>query len=255
MLKTVWQCQYIMVITSIRLTLSYLELSVNIPRQINDKKTRLIMFDLDGTLVDSVPDLAFAIDSMLSALGRPVSGEKNVRNWVGNGAAMLVKRALSRQMSPVAVEEQLYKNAYGLFLEYYQQANGSRSVLYPNVAETLAQLRKTVPYLALITNKPEQFTGPLLDCHGLSGFDLVLCGDTLPKRKPDPAPILHCLHTLGCDAEESVMVGDSVSDIKAAQSANVPVICVNYGYNQGEDLSAYHPDYLIENFEQLQQIR
>jgi len=209
------------------------------------------MFDLDGTLVDSVPDLTFAIDAMLSDLGRPAAGLDRVSNWVGNGAAMLVKRALSQQMTPRDIDEQLYQEAYALFLAHYQQVNGRKSVLYPKVTETLTQIRKAFPYVALITNKPEQFTQPLLDYHRLPEFDLIVCGDTLAKRKPHPEPVLHCLNTFGCTAEESVMVGDSVSDIKAAQAANVPVICVNYGYNQGEDLSAYRPDRLIQHFEQL----
>ena len=209
------------------------------------------MFDLDGTLVDSVPDLAFAVDAMLSDLGMPIAGLDRVSNWVGNGAAMLVKRALSQQMIPVEIEEPLYQEASSLFFTHYQQVNGRKSVLYPKVAETLTQIRKAFPYMALITNKPEQFTQALLDYHHIPGFDLVVCGDTLTNRKPHPEPVLHCMNTFGCTTEESVMVGDSVSDIKAAQAANVPIICVNYGYNQGEDLSAYRPNRLIEHFEQL----
>ena len=210
-----------------------------------------MMFDLDGTLVDSVPDLTFAVDEMLKDLGRPIAGLEKVKNWVGNGAAMLVKRALSQQMVPMAIDEALYQTASDLFFQHYQQVNGRKSVLYPKVSETLVQLRETIPYLALITNKPEQFTQPLLDHHGLPSFDVVICGDTLAKRKPDPEPVLHCLKSLNCKASESVMVGDSLSDIKAAQGAGVPVICVEYGYNQGEDLSAYKPNKLIQNFGQL----
>ncbi|MFT5716177.1 MAG: phosphoglycolate phosphatase [Oleiphilaceae bacterium] len=209
------------------------------------------MFDLDGTLVDSVPDLSFAVDAMLGELGRPIAGLENVSRWVGNGAAMLVKRALSQQMIPVEIEASLYQEAYRLFLDYYQQVNGSKSTLYPAVAETLVEIRNAFPYLALVTNKPAQFTQPLLDYHRLPQFDLIVCGDTLAKRKPHPEPVLHCLNTFGCSVEESVMVGDSVSDIKAAQAANVPVICVSYGYHQGENLSAYRPDRLIQSFEQL----
>jgi len=227
------------------------EIALNILQQVSIKNPRLIMFDLDGTLVDSVPDLTFAVDAMLCELDKPIVGLDCVSNWVGNGAAVLVKRALSQQMIPIEIDEQLYQEAYGLFLVHYQQVNGRKSILYPKVAETLAQIRESFPYLALITNKPEQFTQPLLDYHRLPKFDLVVCGDTLAKRKPDPEPVLHCLNTFGCEAAESVMVGDSVSDIKAAQAANVPVICVEYGYNQGEDLSTYHPDRLIQNFEQL----
>lgn len=209
------------------------------------------MFDLDGTLVDSVPDLAFAVDAMLSELGEPLVGIDKVRHWVGNGALMLVKRALSQDMTPKPIDDDFLAKAMSLFFDFYQQVNGSRSKLYPEVLETLLALRKTIPFMALVTNKPEQFTQPLLDHHQLPEFDLVVCGDTLPIRKPDPAQLLYCLEKLGCRAEESLMVGDSVSDIKAAKAANMPIVCVNYGYHQGEDLSAYGPDLLIESFGEL----
>lgn len=224
---------------------------MNTLQQVTINPPRLLMFDLDGTLVDSVPDLCFAVDAMLKDLGRPSVGIEKVSLWVGNGAAMLVKRALSQQMIPIEMDASLFKNAYGLFLKHYKQINGRQSVLYPKVVETLIALRKQYPYMALITNKPEQFTQPLLDYHHLPKFDLVVCGDTLEKRKPHPEPILHCMRLLDCSANESVMVGDSVSDIKAAQAAKVPIICVNYGYNQGENLASYQPDRLIQNFGEL----
>ena len=214
-------------------------------------KPRLIMFDLDGTLVDSVPDLAFAVDAMLAEIGEAEAGLEQVRLWVGNGAQMLVKRALSRNMIPIDIDDARLEQATGSFFRHYQQVNGLRSQLYPQVLETLTHLRNTVPYLALVTNKPELFTQPLLDHHQLPLFDLVVCGDTLASKKPDPAQLLYCLEIFGCHPQETLMVGDSLSDIKAAQAANIPIICVKYGYNQGEDLSAYQPELLIEGFDEL----
>lgn len=224
---------------------------MNTLEQVSTQKIRLIMFDLDGTLVDSVPDLAFAIDAMLLDMGRSFAGLNKVRLWVGNGAAMLVKRALSDNVKPVELDESVYEKGYALFLKYYQQVNGKQSQLYPKVLETLTQLRQTFPYLAIITNKPEQFTQPLLDHHGLPKFDLLVCGDTLSTRKPDPAQLIYCLEKLGCRVEEAIMVGDSVNDIKAAKAAHVPIVCVNYGYHQGENLLDHGPDKLIESFDEL----
>ena len=215
------------------------------------KQARLIMFDLDGTLIDSVPDLAFAVDCMLVDLQREKAGQDKVRHWVGNGAAMLVKRALSNKMIPKKVDGELFQQAYQSFLDHYQDVGGRQSKLYPHVSKTLKQLREHYPYLAVITNKPEQFTPALLKAHDLPEFDLILCGDSLPEKKPHPAPLLHCMNTLGCHVSESIMVGDSLSDIKAAKAAGVAVICVEYGYHQGEDLSSYQPEALISSFDEL----
>lgn len=219
--------------------------------QFREKKIKLMMFDLDGTLVDSVPDLAWAVDAMLADLNEARAGIDQVRLWVGNGAQMLVKRALSHSMEPAELDPTKFQVAMDLFYNHYSEVNGSKSELYPGVKETLNILRKRIPYLALVTNKPEQFTQPLLDRHQLPKFDLLVCGDTLPERKPHPAQLLYCMHSLGCKAEESLMVGDSLSDIKAAQAAGVRMICVSYGYHQGLDLSAYFPDLMIDEFEEL----
>ncbi len=224
---------------------------MNLINILTKNKPRLIMFDLDGTLVDSVPDLSYAIDAMLEELDMPKAGQEHIRHWVGNGAAMLVKRALTGKMIPHEIAESLFHKANALFLRHYQLVNGQKSTLYPGVLATLKTLRESVSFLALITNKPEQFTQALLDYHHLPKFDVLVCGDTLAKKKPDPDPILHCLDVLKCDANESIMVGDSVSDIKAAKAANVPIICVNYGYNQGENLSDYYPEFLIHSFDEL----
>lgn len=224
---------------------------MTLSERLKTQKFKLIMFDLDGTLVDSVPDLAFAVDAMLDELGEPTVGIDQVRLWVGNGAEMLVKRALSRNMLPKDIDKTYLEKAMAVFFTCYEKVNGSKSRLYPNVLETLQRLRKEIPYLALVTNKPEQFTQPLLDYHQLPQFDLVVCGDTLPNRKPSPEQLLYCMNILECEPKESLMVGDSVSDIKAAKAANVPIVCVSYGYNQGEDLTKYQPEHIVDGFAEL----
>lgn len=211
-------------------------------------KPRLIMFDLDGTLVDSVPDLAMAITAMLADLNQAPAEVEQVRLWVGNGAEMLVRRALTKSMVPEWVESELLEQAMARFFNHYQKINGSNSRLYPQVSQTLFSLRQVVPYMAVVTNKPEQFTLPLLSQLELPDFDLIVGGDTLSAKKPDPAQLLYCLDRLSCLPEEALMVGDSASDIKAAVAAGVPNVCVSYGYHQGQDLHALHPDYLIAEF-------
>jgi phosphoglycolate phosphatase len=216
-----------------------------------NKTPRILLFDLDGTLVDSVPDIAWGVDAMLASMSRPKAGLEKVRQWVGNGAPMLVKRALANNHVPADIDDALYQQAFDLFLTHYEQANGRHSILYPGVAETLALLRETMPFMAIVTNKPIQFTQPLLEYLGLPQFDMVVGGDSLPECKPHPAPILHCLDKCQCSAEEALMVGDSVSDIKAAQAAGIPVVCVDYGYNQGINLQDYQPDSIISRFDSL----
>lgn len=214
-------------------------------------RPRLILFDLDGTLVDSVPDLAFAVDAMLADIGAEPAGIDQVRLWVGNGADMLVRRALSKSMLPDAIELADFEFAKERFFHHYQLVNGAYSQLYPQVLATLIPLRETIPLMGLVTNKPEQFTFPLLSMLGLPSFDLVVGGDTLSAKKPDPAQLLYCMQKLGCKSHEAILVGDSVNDIQAAKAAGVRSVCVTYGYHQGEDLSAYRPDYLIEQFASL----
>jgi phosphoglycolate phosphatase len=224
---------------------------VTLLEEISQLTPKLIIFDLDGTLIDSVPDLASAIDAMLSDMGREKAGQNKVRHWVGNGAVMLVKRALSDHMIPKEIDEEMFQTAHRLFLKHYDEISGHESALYPHVSAILKELRKNYPYLAIATNKPKQFTPSLLASHDLPEFDLVMCGDSLDKKKPHPAPLLYCMEKFGCRPEETIMVGDSVSDIKAAKAAGIPVICLTYGYNQGEDLSSYQPDALIDHFDEL----
>jgi len=216
------------------------------------KTPRLLLFDLDGTLVDSIPDLSAAINLMLTDLGRSTVKLEKVQHWVGNGAEKLVERALAanEEKTNKSYKDQ-FDEAYSRFIMHYHHVNGTYTQFYPEVAETLQHLRKTFPYLAIITNKPEQFTTPLLDALPLPTFDAIICGDTLPQKKPSPEPLIHCMRKLGCSREETIMVGDSISDIQAAQAAGVPVICVDYGYNQGIDLRQAHPDALITNFKAL----
>jgi len=215
------------------------------------KKPKLILIDLDGTLVDSVPDLAYSIDGMMQQIGREPRGEAQVRDWVGNGVEKLVKRALSGEMDgePDASE---FNRANPIFLELYQRHNGEKSRLYPGVAEGLAYLASAGYSLGCVTNKAARFTEPLLEALSIRDrFGIVVSGDSLPRKKPDPLPLLHAADFFGLNPADALMLGDSVSDVKAARAAGFQVICVNYGYNHGEDIRLAEPDSVIGSFVDL----
>ena len=215
------------------------------------RNPKLIVIDLDGTLVDSAPDLAFSIDRMLESLGLPARGEDRVRLWVGNGAERLVQRALTGSMDGLP-DAALFERAFPIFMEVYARNTSGRSRLYPGVLEGLGQLVAAGYHLACVTNKPERFTRPLLEALGLvSYFGVVVAGDTLPRKKPDPLPLQHAAGHFGASAPQSLMVGDSVSDVRAARAAGWDVVCVSYGYNHGTDIRAAGPDAVIDTLTQL----
>lgn len=210
-------------------------------------KYEAALFDLDGTLVDSVYDLYIAMNLTLSDLAFPIVTQRLVESWVGNGIEVLVKRALSGDMQiSEHLDEALADKAIALFYQHYEQQVGEYSVLYQHVETGLAAL-SGMPK-ALITNKARRFTEKLLDKLALtSHFELIVCGDDMAK-KPAPEPLLFACQQLNVPVSQAIMVGDSKSDILAAHAANIDVIALNYGYNQGENLSDYNPQYLCEQF-------
>ncbi len=214
----------------------------------------MLLFDVDGTLVDSVPDLAWCVDRMMERLGLPTRGEARVRNWVGNGVEALVRRALTDQMD-AEPEADLYARAYPVFLELYAANTCQRSYLYPGVAQTLRELKQEGYRLGSVTNKAQQFTIPLLEQLGIRDcFEIVISGDTLPRKKPDPMPLLHAAEFFGVAPERALMIGDSVSDVKAARAAGFGIVCMSYGYNHGVDIREAEPDAVIDTMSELPQL-
>ena len=215
---------------------------------------KALLFDLDGTLIDSVPDLAKAIDAMLSAAQLPLAGEQRVRAWVGNGARQLVLRALAHahQCAEEKINTTELNEQHQQFLNCYRQTSTLHSKLYDGVLEALDYWQVQGVKMALVTNKPEEFIRPLLQRFGMDDyFSVLVGGDSLATRKPSPEPLLHAAQLLKVSAPECVMIGDSVNDVEAARAANMPVICVSYGYNHGEPISSAHPDILVERLDQL----
>ena len=210
-------------------------------------KPAMVLIDVDGTLVDSVPDLAYCVDAMMEQLGRPSCGEAQVRNWVGNGVERLVRRALSGTLDGEPPEAD-FARAYPLFLDLYSRNTSKRSCLYPGVREGLDMLKAAGYPLGCVTNKVAQFTEPLLRDLGVhDDFAIVISGDTLPRKKPDPEPLLHAAGLFGVAPQSSLMIGDSISDVRAARAAGFKIVCVSYGYNHGVDIRDARPDAVIDS--------
>ncbi len=215
------------------------------------RKPEMILIDVDGTLVDSVPDLAFCVDEMMKAIGREPWGEARVRDWVGNGVERLVRRALIGRLDGEPDEAE-FEQAYPIFLELYADNTSKRSVLYPGVREGLDYLKRAGYALGCVTNKAERFTVPLLKDLGIhDDFAIVVSGDTLAHKKPHPEPLLHAARFFGVAPADSLMVGDSVNDVKAARAAGFMVACVPYGYNHGDDIRDVQPDLVIDTLADL----
>lgn len=212
---------------------------------------KLIMIDVDGTLVDSVPDLAYCVDELMKAMNRAPWGEAKVRHWVGNGVPKLVERSLTGELE-ASVNKQDFDKAYPIFLELYSVNTSVRSCLYSGVKEGLDYLKKQGYILGCVTNKAEQFTLPILKDLGIFDyFGLVVSGDTLAKKKPDPLPLLHSAEFFNINPQDCLMLGDSISDVAASRAAGFEVICMSYGYNHGEDIRNANPDLVIDSMAEL----
>jgi len=216
-----------------------------------NNQPQMVLIDLDGTLIDSVPDLAYCVDSLMEQLGLPTRGETKVRQWVGNGIERLVKRALLDQLDGEP-DPVLLAKALPIYFDLYKVNLSKRSCLYPGVKEGLQFLHDAGYKLGCITNKAAAFTEPLLKDLGIYDyFQIVVSGDTLPVKKPDPLPLLHAARFFNVQPSRALMVGDSISDVTAARAAGFQVICMSYGYNHGQDIRDAHPDAVIDSMAQL----
>lgn len=215
---------------------------------------QLLIFDFDGTLIDSVPDLADATNAMLTTLGKETYSLDTIRNWVGNGSRMLVERALVGKVEvlegELTVEEA--DHAEQVFFEAYNNISGSKTVAYPDVDSGLKKLKAAGYTLALVTNKPIRFVPKILQSFGWKDlFVEVLGGDSLPVKKPDPAPLLHVCEALNVTPDQAVMIGDSKNDILAGQNANMDTLGLSYGYNYGQDIRELNPTEAFDDFAAL----
>ena len=217
------------------------------PRNNFPLPVKAVMIDLDGTLLDTVKDLAIAVNLMLEQVGRPPLDETLVRAFVGKGIPNLVKRALAGSLNGEP-DPVLFERALPLYLDCYAGVNGKYTTLYPGVREGLEELERAGFPLACVTNKSERFTLPLLAQMRIDHyFSIVIAGDTLPQKKPDPLPLTHTCRHLGIAPAQMLMVGDSLNDAQAARAAGCPVFCVTYGYNEGTDVRELDVDAIVES--------
>ncbi len=219
--------------------------------KLKDKK--LLIFDLDGTLIDSSGDLALSVNHTLKTLNLPTYDIETIHHWVGNGAETLVKRALSGSITiDTSLEESYWKNALKILLDFYSKNLTVETVTYPNVITTLKTLKEQGYKLAIVTNKPFLFVEPILKEFGLNDlFEVILGGDSLDEKKPNPLPLLYVCQKLDISPSKSVMIGDSKNDILAGKSANIDSIGVTYGYNYGESIESYEPTIVCNRFEDI----
>ena len=215
---------------------------------------QLLIFDFDGTLIDSVPDLADATNAMLTTLGKAPYPIETIRNWVGNGSKMLVERALVGKIEVLEGEltQEETDHAEQVFFDAYKNLSGSKTVAYPDVDSGLKKLKSAGFSLALVTNKPIRFVPKILESFGWQDlFSEVLGGDSLPVKKPDPTPLLHVCEALNVTPEQAVMIGDSRNDILAGQNANMHTLGLSYGYNYGQDIRELNPTAAFDEFSAL----
>ncbi|MDO6407904.1 phosphoglycolate phosphatase [Pantoea phytobeneficialis] len=212
---------------------------------------RALAFDLDGTLVDSAPGLAQAIDHALGDLQLPPPGVARASTWIGNGADVMMTRALTWALGREPQENE-QRDARTLFDKYYAETVEAGSTLFPQVKATLAKLADKGLPLAIVTNKPTPFVAPLLASLGIADyFSLIIGGDDVVVKKPHPAAIFLVLGRFGVLPQQLLFVGDSRNDILAAQAAGVPNIGMTFGYNYGEPIASSQPDLTLDSFDEL----
>lgn len=217
----------------------------------------LIIFDFDGTLIDSAPDLNDSINYMLEKLGKDKFTQDIIRTWVGNGASTLIKRALSGAVlvDDSKFDDETFEKASKYFFEYYSKNCANKTTLYENVETTLNKLYKKGFTLAIATNKPDEYIKPILDKFNLTKYFKIYIGaNSVEKKKPDSMMLLKICGNLNIKVENSIMVGDSKNDVLAARNCQMDSIALTYGYNYDEDISIYNPNIVFDNFEEINKV-
>ncbi|MDG4946429.1 phosphoglycolate phosphatase [Weeksellaceae bacterium KMM 9713] len=218
----------------------------------NFKDKELIIFDFDGTLINSIPDLTIAINKMLAHYDLSPLSIDVVTPFVGNGAKPLVRRALE-EAKQEKIEEDFLNEAFDIYFSAYREVTCDKTFMYPGVVETLKYLQEKNYQMVICTNKPFDFIEPILEELEIKSFFKLWIGeDSLAEKKPNAAPLLHLAKEMNTEIAKCVMVGDSKNDILAAQNAKMHSIGVSYGYNYNENIADYNPNVVVDNFAELQ---
>jgi phosphoglycolate phosphatase len=215
----------------------------------------LICFDLDGTLVETAPEIMDAVNDALRHFNLLEVTQQQVNDWIGHGTRELLVQALADRSHSTADNVrsgEFLRTMLPVYDNFYEQRCGKRSQLYPHVRETLTTLREQGVKLAVVTNKEGRYTRVVLDVHQLTPlFDAVISGDTFEAKKPNPVGVAHCLSQFAVSANRALFVGDSSIDAATARNAGLPVWLLPYGYNMGQPIEACAPDRVIADFSSL----
>jgi phosphoglycolate phosphatase len=219
------------------------------------KDKELIIFDFDGTLINSIPDLATAVNNMLTHYNLPTIEIGLIASFVGNGASTLVKRALKLAMQDKEPTSDFFAEAFAYYLLAYKEVSCQKTYTYPGVLETLSYLDQKGYKMVICTNKPFAYIESILDFLSIKQyFKLWIGEDSIAEKKPHAAPLLYLAKEMNTTIEKSIVVGDSKNDILAAQNAGMCSVGVTYGYNYNEHIADYNPTIVLDHFSDLQKI-
>ena len=225
-------------------------MKLNLPAPAAALELDAVMVDLDGTMVNTLGDFAEALNRMLADLQLPAIKPQIIENMVGKGSEHLIRSVLAHVEAPDI--DALYPRAWQRYEHHYLTINGQFADVYPGVAEGLQALQSLGLRMACLTNKPLSFAQPLLAAKGLDGFfDCVFGGDSFPRKKPDPMPLVETCKALGSEPARTLMVGDSSNDAQAAQAAGCPVVLMTYGYNHGQPITTVKARAHLDSLAQL----
>lgn len=211
-----------------------------------------VLLDLDGTLLNTIPDLTAAVNGMRLEMNLPPLRQDIVSTYVGKGSEILVRRALQDRLQPdEPLEDERLNQGMELFYQYYHTVNGDKTVIYEGVLDGLRSFRDQGVKMAVVTNKPGEFTEPLLVRTGLAGFfEHAVSGDTCARKKPDPMPLQHACRLLDAQPHNTLVIGDSNNDVQAARAADMAVVAVPYGYNEGHGVQNLGADAIVSSIDE-----